>query len=104
MESLLLESGEQCSPASFDFWRDMSSRFRANTMDLLCGSKYSRNSGQESCDAIIGSAITGKDILVKYLISVFASERDARPKAGSALPAGLGFSPDRRHSYSHSRS
>lgn len=72
LDTLFLEAGDRCSPQSFDYFREMSTKFRANTIDMLCGSKYARNS--EKCDNIVGSAITGKDIVVKYMIGVFASK------------------------------
>ena len=62
----------------------MSSKFRSNTIDMLCGSKYSRNS--EKCDHIVGSSITGKDILIKYLIGVFAT-RAQQPSKTAMTPA-----------------
>ena len=77
-----MDAGDRCSPQSFDYFREMSLKFRSNTIDMLCGSRYSRNS--EKCDQIVGGSITGKDILVKYLIGVFASKSNSNP-----VPAAL---------------
>lgn len=72
MEKSLIEAGEKCNGRSFDYFREMSNRFKANTMDLLCGSKYQRHS--ERCDEVVGGPITGKDILMKYLVGAFAAK------------------------------
>jgi len=71
LDNLFLEGTENCSPAAYEYFRDMSSRFRTHTIDMLCGFKYNRNS--ERCDVILGNSITGRDIIVKYLIEVFAN-------------------------------
>lgn len=72
LDNLFLEGTENCSPAAYEYFREMSSRFRTHTIDMLCGFKYNRNS--ERCDVILGNSITGRDIIVKYLIEVFATE------------------------------
>src|SRR5690349_12353006 len=64
IEGSLIDTGDRCSARSFDYYRELSNRFKANTMDLLCGAKYAKHS--ERCDDIIGGQITGKDIIVKY--------------------------------------
>ena len=69
---MFIDAGDKCSPQSFDYIRDMSYKFRSNTIDMLCGSEFSRSS--EKCDQILGQSISGKDILIKYLIGVFASK------------------------------
>ncbi|KAI1286982.1 hypothetical protein HDE_10395 [Halotydeus destructor] len=72
LDSSLIEAGDQCTPKAFDYFREMSNRFRVNTMDLLCGSNYQKHS--EKCDDIIGSPITGREVLIKYLVGTFASK------------------------------
>lgn len=72
MESAFIEAGDRCGPNAFDYFREMSNRFRLNTMDLLCGAKYQRHS--EKCDDIVGSSISGKEVLFKYLVSAFANK------------------------------
>ena len=72
-----MEAGSRCSIATHDYFKEMGSKFRTNTMDMLCGSKYNRLS--EKCDQIVGNPITGKDILMKYLVGVFASSRHNLP-------------------------
>lgn len=72
LDNLFLEGTENCSTAAAEYFREMSSRFRSHAIDMLCGFKYNRNS--ERCDVILGNSITGRDIVVKYLIEVFATE------------------------------
>ena len=71
-----------CSQSSYEYFREMTRKFRTSTIDMLCGSKYHRAS--EKCDVVVGSAINGRDILVKYLIGVFANrpEVDVRRITG----------------------
>lgn len=96
LDSLFLEAGSRCSLATHDYFKEMGSKFRTNTMDMLCGSKYNRMS--EKCDVIVGNPISGRDVIIKYLIGVFASNDHSSPSSNSDR---RGFTPTYLHNNHH---
>ena len=71
LDTIFEQSTDYCPKESYEYFREMTGKFRSSTIDMLCGSKYHRAS--EKCDVVVGPTINGRDILVKYLIGVFAN-------------------------------